>query len=169
MHLPVFVPLAAVLLISVAIIILDLRYGLLKASDRFSSEWVRGVAYAWLGVFLLFMTYEVILSTEHIPTREQLGKMPFYNLFLVHLLLVVFLFVWWLLSGRPNVFAYLNIQRQNVGRAILAGCAIGVGERVLTVLLALGSGVILTAAGGMAKNPNVPMMIAWLLSLPALE
>src|SRR5260221_12076950 len=98
MHLPVFVPLAAVLLISVAIIILDLRYGLLKASDRFSSECGRGVAYAWLGVFLLFMMYELILSTGHIPTREKFGKMPFSNLFLCDLLCAAFLLSFWRLT-----------------------------------------------------------------------
>jgi membrane protease YdiL (CAAX protease family) len=167
MHPSVFVPLATVLLIAVAIVILDLRYGFLKASDRFSSKWTRGLAYAWLGLFLLFMTYEVILSTEHIPTREQLVKMPFYNLFFVHLLLVVFLFVWWLLSGRPSVFVYLNIQREKVGRAILAGCAIGVGGWALTMMVALLIGVILATAGVMPKHAAVPPMIGWLVALPA--
>jgi membrane protease YdiL (CAAX protease family) len=161
------VPVAVALAIAVVIIVLDLRYGLFRAADRFDSAWTRGVAHAWLGLFLLFMTYEVALSTQRIPTREQLGRMPFYDLFFLHLVLVVFLLVWWLLSGRPNVFAYLNIQRQQVGRAILAGCAIGVGGWLLTMTVALMIGLILTTTGMLPKHPAIPPMIGWLVALPA--
>ncbi len=161
-----FVVAIAAVLVFAAIVILDTRYGLFRAADHFDSPLKRGLAYAWLGLFLLFVTYLVAGSARRVPTREQLIKTPFYQLFALHLILVVFLFVWWLLSGRPNVFAYLNIQRQNVGRAILAGCAIGVGGWIFTVLMALVVVLILNAAGVMPKNPTVPPMIGWLVSLP---
>src|SRR5260221_11484768 len=138
MHSLFVVAIAAVLVFAV-IVVLDTRYGLFRAADHFDSPLKRGLAYAWLGLFLLFVTYLVAGSARRVPTREQLIKTPFYQLFALHLILVVFLFVWWLLSGRPNVFAYLNIQRQNVGRAILAGGAIGVGGGVFSVVRALGT------------------------------
>lgn len=167
MHSPFILPLAGVLVLFAVIVILDVRLGLFRSSDHFSSPLTRGLAFAWLGVFLLFITYVVVASAQRIPTREQLVRTPFYQLFALHLLLVVFLAVWWLLSGRPNVFAYLNIQTQHIGRAILAGCAIGVGGWIVTIMLALLIGLILSTAGVMPKNQTIPPMIGWLAALPA--
>lgn len=166
MHSPFLVPLAAVLVVFAVIVILDVRLGLFQATDHFTSPLTRGLAFAWLGIFLLFITYVVVASAQRVPTKEQLVKTPFYELFALHFLLVVFLLIWWLLSGRPNVFAYLNIQTQHIGRAILAGCAIGVGGWLITVLMALVIGLILTTAGVMPKNPTIPPMIGWLAALP---
>src|SRR5258708_11555913 len=161
-----FVVAIAAVVVFAAIVILDTRYGLFRAADHFDSPLKRGLAYAWLGLFLLFVTYLVAGSARRVPTREQLIKTPFYQLFALHLILVVFLFVWWLLSGRPNVFAYLNIQRQNVGRAIVAGCAIGVVGRILSELVAPVIARLLPFARRNADDPTVPAMRGLPLSRP---
>lgn len=151
----------------VALILLDLRLGLLRASDRFSSPVMRWAAYAWLGFFLLLVTNLVAAASMRTPTREQIAKMPFFQLFAMHAILVIFLLVWWLLTERPNLFEYLNIQRRNLGKALLLGCAVGVGGWLFTVIVALAVSAILTSAGLMPKNPTIPPMIGWLAALPA--
>jgi membrane protease YdiL (CAAX protease family) len=162
-----YLPLLAMLVIVAVIAVLDSRYGLLRATDRFSSSGMRGVALVWLALWMLVIAYLVTGSSRRVPTREQLAKTPFYQLFGMHALLIIFLVVWWLLSGRPNWLAYLNIQRQKVGDAILAGCAVGLGGWVLTLIVAVVIGAILQASGVMPKNPQMPPMIGWLVSLPA--
>src|SRR5258708_37149366 len=145
MHSLYVVAIAAVLGFAV-VVVLDTRYGLFRAAGHFYSPWKRGLAYAWLGLFLLFVTYLVAGSARRVPTREQLIKTPFYQLFALHLILVVFLFVWRLLSERPNVFAYLNIERQNVVHPILTAYAIGAGGWIFTALVGLGHDLVLPAA-----------------------
>src|SRR3954466_6323098 len=106
MHL--LIPVIAMTVVWLALVLLDLRFGLLRPSDRFSSPAMRWAAYAWLGFFLLLITNLVAAASMRTPTREQIAKMPFFQLFAMHALLVIFLLVWWLLSARPNLFEYLN-------------------------------------------------------------
>jgi membrane protease YdiL (CAAX protease family) len=165
MHL--LIPLSVAVVVWAVIIRLDLERGLLQAVDRFPSPLHRWVAYAWLLIFLIFLTFVVAVSSMHIATKEQLARTPFYQLFALHAILAIFLIVWWLLSGRPNVFAYLNIQRKNLGTAILTGFAIGFGGWVITLLFGLIVALLLNAAGLMPKGTPTPPMIGWLAALPA--
>jgi membrane protease YdiL (CAAX protease family) len=160
------IPLAAMAAVWLAMVILDLRFGFMRATDRFSSRAAQFTAYASLGVFLLLLTFLVVGSSMRVPTKEQLAKTPFYQLFSLHAILIIFLFVWWLLTNRPNLLDYLNIQRRDLGKAILTGCAVGVGGWIFTIMMALLVGSILMASGLMPKNTTPPPMIAWLVTMP---
>ena len=160
-------PLIVMLAVWLTLVVLDLRLGIFRAVDRFSSPVTQWIAYVWLGLFLTFVTFLVVGSSMHVPTAEQLAKTPFYQLFSMHAILVIFLIVWWLLTNRPNVLDYLNIQRRNLGKAILTGCAAGVGGWMITVALALLVGAILQVSGVMPKNPSIPPIIGWLASRSA--
>jgi len=161
-----FIPLIAMAVVWLAMVILDLRFGVMRATDKFSSPASQFIAYAFLGVFLLLLTFLVVGSSMRVPTREQLAKTPFYQLFSLHAILIVFLFVWWLLTNRPNLLDYLNIQRRDFGKALLTGCAVGVGGWIFTIIMALVVGGILVASGLMPKNATPPPMIAWLVTMP---
>ncbi len=160
------IPLVVMAAVWLAMVGLDLRFGFMRATDRFRSLAAQYAAYAWLGAILLLLTFLVVGSSMRVPTKEQLAKTPFYQLFFLHAILVLFLFVWWLLTDRPNLLDYLNIQRREVGRALLTGCAIGVGGWIFTIIIALLVGSILVASGIMPKNPTPPPMIGWLVTLP---
>src|SRR6266403_1480371 len=127
------IPIAAMTAVWLAMVILDLRFGVMRATDRFNSPAAQFIAYAFLGVFLLLLT---------------------------------FLFVWWLLTNRPNLLDYLNIQRRGFGKALLTGCAVGVGGWIFTLMVALLIGGVLMASGLMPKNTTPPPMIAWLVTMP---
>src|SRR5258708_35034034 len=160
------IPLIAMALVGLAMVLLDLRFGVMRATDRFNSRASQFTAYAFLAVFRLVLTFLVVGSSMRVPTKEQLAKTPFYQLFSLHAILIVFLLVWWLLTTRPNLLDYLNIQRRGVGKALLTGCAVGVGGWIFTIIMALVVGGILVASGLMPKNPTPPPMIAWLVTMP---
>jgi membrane protease YdiL (CAAX protease family) len=155
---------AAVLFIVVvygAILFCDQRFGLLRL-DMLDTLQRRIAAYAWLGLFLFFVGLEVIGSSLKTPTAQQLAGTPFYRLFAMHFVLVLFLFVWWLIARRPPVTDYLNIQRHHIGEAVMTGFAVGTGGWIVTVIGALLIGAILSAAGLVPHNVPVPPMILYM-------
>src|SRR5205085_8094515 len=87
-------------------------------------------------------------------------------LFALHWILILFLFVWWLLSGRPTLTEYLNIRRERVGEAVMTGLAVGFGGWIFTLAVALIIGLILSAAGVIPKNPQPSPMIGYMAALP---
>src|SRR5262249_26117037 len=95
------------------------------------------------------------------------GKAPFWRIVALHWILIVFLFVWWLLSGRPRLTDYLNIRGERPGEAVATGFAVGFGGWLATLAIALLIGLILTAAGLIPKNPQPSPMIGYMAALPA--
>ena len=88
-------PLAFIAIVYIAMIVLNEVYGLF-ATDRFPSPGAKVAAYAWLGLLLFGLAILVIGSALHVPTASELAKIPFYSLFLLHGVLIVFLIGWWL-------------------------------------------------------------------------
>ena len=128
--------------------------------------WKAG-AYAWLGIFLFGIAVLVTGAALKTPTAKQLAATPFYRLFALHWILILFLFVWWLLSGRPSLGQYLNIRRERAGQAVMTGFAVGFGGWLFTLAVALIIGLILSAAGLIPKNPQPSPMIGYMAALPA--
>ena len=161
---PFILPLAAIAVVFLAIIALNERYNLLSA-DRFPSPLAKVGAYAWLGLFLFGIVVLVTGAALKTPTAKQLASTPFYRLFALHWILIIFLLVWWLLTGRPNLLDFLNIRREEPGRAVLTGLAVGFGGWMFTLAVALLVGLILTAAGVIPKNPQPSPMIGYMAGL----
>ncbi|HYM62871.1 MAG TPA: type II CAAX endopeptidase family protein [Thermoanaerobaculia bacterium] len=162
---PYIIPLACIAAVFLIIVALSERRNLF-ACDHFTSPVLKWIAYAWLGVFLLSLTALVVNSSRHVPTVRELGRIPFYSLFMLHAILVMFLVVWWLLSGRPPVRQFLNIPAAGGGQAVMTGLAVGIGGWIFTIVMALLIVAILAGAGLFPKAPEPSPMIAWMAALP---
>jgi membrane protease YdiL (CAAX protease family) len=159
-------PLLFIAIVYVAMIWLNERYGLF-ATDRFPSPGAKFAAYVWLGLLMFLLAILIVGSALHVPTARELARTPFYQLFLLHAILVVFLTGWWLLTGRPSLREFLSLRRGNSGEMVLTGFAVGIGGWIFTIIVALLIAVILSATGLMPKAPQPPPMIAWMAALPA--
>lgn len=162
---PYVLPLALAALVWIAIIVLNERIGLLRC-DRFPSPAFKWAAYVWLGIFVLVLPLLVTASALHPPTARQLASTPFYLVFLLHAILVLFLAGWWFLSGRPPLSEYLSLHRENRGEKTLAGFAVGIGGWITTLIFALIFAGLLKATGVIDKPPKPPEMVAWMTALP---
>jgi len=128
-----------------------------------TSKWI---AYVWLGVFLFLLTCLIVGSSLKPPSARDLSRVPFYSLFTLHAILLVFLVGWWFLTRRPPIREYLNIPRERTGEAIMTGFAVGVGGWIFTISIALVIGLLLAASGLIPKNPQPSPMIGWMAALP---
>jgi membrane protease YdiL (CAAX protease family) len=162
---PFLPPLILATLGVLALIALDQRIHLFRC-DQFPSAAARAGAYLWLGAVVILLTYLVTASALRQPTQKELERLPFYSLFLLHAILVVFLAGWWLLTRRPPLGEFLNIRRQNRGEAVLGGLAIGLGGWMVTLALAAAIVLILRSAHLLPKDIKPSPMIPFLAGLP---
>ena len=160
------IPVAFVFLVWIAIVYLSEHRGLLAAADRFPSPLLKWGAYAWLGFFMVLMAVLVTGSALAPPTSKQLASVPFYSLFALHLVLIVFLLGWWLFSGRPNLKEFLQIRHERPSEVVAIGTAVGVGGWMLTLLMAMCVALALRATGVLEEAPEPPAMIGWMAALP---
>ncbi len=158
-------PLLFIVIVYAAMIIMNERYRLFS-SDHFSSPLMRVLAYLWLGLLLFVLAVLITGSSLKTPTARDLTHVPFYSLFALHGILIIFLLGWWLLTGRPPLRQFLNIPREGTGNAVLTGFAVGVGGWIFTISIALIVGLLLTASGLMPKNAHPSPMIGWMAALP---
>jgi membrane protease YdiL (CAAX protease family) len=151
-------------LIWVVIVYLSERHNLLSC-DRFPNAALKWFAYVWLGIFMVGLALLVTHSALTPATPSQLRDMPFYSLFSLHAILVVFLAGWWLASGRPPLREFLNIRYERPSEVAAIGIAVGVGGWIVTILAALLIALLLKAAGAIDKPPEPPAMIGWMANL----
>jgi membrane protease YdiL (CAAX protease family) len=145
----------------IAIIVLNETHGLLRCDD-FPNAFAKIFAYLWLGFFMIVTGFVTTFAAAHQPTSEQLAKTPFYALFELHAMFIIFLLGWWLATRRPPLMQFLNIRRENAGEAVLAGFAVGFGGWIFTIVLILLFALILKGAGLMPDKMEPPAMIAFL-------
>ena len=154
-----------VILVWAAIVVLNEHYNLLSC-DRFATPAAKYVAYAWLGVFMLIMALLVTGSALTPATSKRLANMPFYSLFALHAILLVFLLGWWLLSGRPDLREFLNIRHERPLEVVAIGVSVGVGGWIMTLLTAFIAALILRSLGLVPSDTTPPPMIGWMAALP---
>lgn len=154
-----------VTLVWLAIVFLNERHGLLSC-DRFSSVAAKWFAYVWLGVFLIGLALLVTASALTHPTAKQLADTPFYSLFLMHAILVVFLIGWWAATGFPDLREFLNIRHERPAEVVAIGISVGVGGWIITLAMAMGIALALQATGVLEKAPEPPAIIGWMAALP---
>ncbi|MGZ5433292.1 MAG: CPBP family intramembrane glutamic endopeptidase [Thermoanaerobaculia bacterium] len=152
------------LLVWIAIVFLSERSNLLSC-DRFANDIVKWVAYVWLGLFLVGIALIVTNAALTPATPKQLEDMPFYSLFSMHGILVVFLLGWWLLSGAPSLREFLQIRHERPAEVAAIGISVGVGGWVITIVMAMIIGLILQATGALDTPPEPPAMIGWMANL----
>lgn len=164
MH-PYLFPVAFIAVVYFAMIYLNERYALF-ASDHFPSVTAKLIAYVWLGLLMFGLVIEVTASSMHVPTTQELARVPFWQLFLLHAILVAFLAGWWLLTGRPPLAKFLNLRRDDAGEMVLTGFAVGVGGWIFTLIAAALIVAILAASGLIPVKPTISPMIGWMAALP---
>jgi membrane protease YdiL (CAAX protease family) len=147
------------------IVYLAERHGLLSC-DRFPSAAAKWFAYVWLGVFTIGLALLVTNSALTPVSSGQLEKTPFYGLFMMHVILVVFLIGWWLASGRPGVKEFLNIRHERPAEVAAIGVAVGVGGWIFTIVMAMVVALLLQEVGALDEAPQPPAMIGWMAALP---
>jgi membrane protease YdiL (CAAX protease family) len=162
---PYLLPMLFIGALWVGMVYMNERYALFSV-DHFPSNASKWIAYVWLGLFLFLLTFLIVGSSLHPPTPKDLNRVPFYSLFTLHVILIVFLVGWWLLTRKPPVGAFLNIQSKRGGESVMIGFAVGVGGWIVTLMLALAVALILSAAGVIPKNPQPSPMIGWMAALP---
>lgn len=160
------IPSVFVVLVWLAIVYLHERHGLLAAADRFPSPLFKWLAYAWLGFFMVALALLVTGSALTPVTVKQLANVPFYSLFMLHAVLIVFLIGWWVLSGTPRLKEFLQIRHERPGEVLAIGTAVGVGGWMLTLLTAMLVALLLRAVGVLDEPPDPPAMIGWMAALP---
>lgn len=158
-------PVALVVLLWGAIVYLNERHALLSC-DRFPSAAAKYAAYGWLGALFLLLSLLVTQAGLSPATAKQLAGTPFYSLFMLHVVLVVFLLGWWALSGRPGIREFLNLRHERPAEVVAIGIGVGVGGWIVTILTALLVALLLQAAGILKTAPEPPAMIGWMAALP---
>lgn len=159
-------PLIFVTAVWIAIVVLNEKAGLLRC-DRFPSMAAKWFAYLWMGGFFLLMAAMVTGAALEPATSKQLEGTPFYSVFVLHALLLIFLTGWWLATGRPSLREFLNIRHERPIEVVSIGVATGVGGWVFTLLFAMVVALTLKALGLIEEPPGPPAMIGWLADLPA--
>lgn len=158
-------PVAFTIVVWLTIVILNERRGLLSC-DHFPTPGAKYAAYVWLGLFLVALGILVTGSGLAPVTAKQLAKMPFYSLFALHGILIVFLVGWWLLSGLPPLREFLNIRHEDPTEVLAIGAAVGVGGWIFTLLAAMVVALILKGVGVLDEPPAPPPMIGFMAALP---
>ena len=158
-------PVAFVVVIWAAIVYLNEQHGLLSC-DRFPSNGAKWFAYLWLGGFMVLLAVLVTGSALRPPEARQLESTPFYSLFALHAVLVIFLAGWWAASGRPSLLEFLNIRHERPAEVVAIGVSVGVGGWSITLTVAMLVAMALSGAGILDEAPEPPAMIGWMAALP---
>jgi len=155
---------AFVVVVWLAIVVLNERANLLSC-DRFPSVAAKWFAYLWLGAFMVLLAFLVTTAALSPATSKQLADTPFYSLFFLHAVLVVFLIGWWLASGRPPLREFLNIRHERPAEVVAIGISVGVGGWMITIITAAIIALTLRALGVIGDPPEPPAMIGWMANL----
>ena len=148
-----------------ALIFANERYKIFS-SDRFESTGARVTAYAWLAVFVFGITGIIVSSSKQSMSKQELTTVPFWQLFVLHIILVFFLVGWWLLSRRPPIRQFLNLLPAEPLNATALGVAVGVGGWAITLSIAVAVGLILHSLGMIPKDLQPPAAVPWMAALP---
>ncbi|HUP46988.1 MAG TPA: type II CAAX endopeptidase family protein [Thermoanaerobaculia bacterium] len=153
-----------VFLVWLTIVILNEKINLLS-SDHFPAPAARYAAYGWMLFFFLLLA-ALVTGAALTPARAgDLVRAPFYSLFALHAILMVFLAGWWLLTGRPPLIRFLSFQPGRAGEAVMIGIAVGVGGWLFTIGAALLVAMALQAAGLMPADAQPSPMVGFMAGM----
>jgi len=90
--------------------------------------------------------------------------------FVGHVLLTMFLVLWWTLRRNGGFFAFLHVSATNFGHNVRLGLAVGAGGWLLTIAVTgLVTGAAALVTGGFAEPLEVPPIVHWLATLPVAD
>ena len=157
----------AALGLSALVVYLNERHHLLRG-DVFTTAATKWMAYLWLTMLIVLVSLLVVFASASARIdQQQLSQLSFWSLFSFHLILVVFLFGWWLLSGTPSLRRFLNIPTEGAGPAILLGLGVGIAGWMITIAVAMTVGMILFGLDLLPRDIQPSPLIPWMAGLPA--
>lgn len=159
---------ASALIIAAVLVYLNERHQLFHA-DAFPTAIAKWLAYVWLALLLVLIAALVAYSSTNAMTELQVDQLTFWSLFNFHLILVVFLIGWWVLSGMPPIRRFLNLHHTDTRQALLLGLGVGVVGWAITILVGLVIGAILLRFDLLPKNLQPSPLIPWMANLPAWQ
>lgn len=136
----------------------------LFSQDRFPNQAMKWAAYVWLTLLVLVMSVLVVQSSQSSGAMDM-SQVSFWQLFVLHLLLLLFLAGWWVFAGQPPFTEFVNLQKDRLLEQVLLGGVIGVAGWALTILLAVLIGLALTSGGVMPEDMQPSPMIPWMAGL----
>jgi membrane protease YdiL (CAAX protease family) len=148
-----------------AFVVLNERIGLLRR-DRFPTQGHKWGAYVLLWLYASLFVQLVAGSSGRTMKPAEIQSLPFWSVFTLHIVLIIFLVGWWLLTSRPRIGEYLNLHKSDAGPTFLTGIAVGVGGWALTIALAIAIGSALMAMKLAPENLKPSPMIPWLANMP---
>jgi membrane protease YdiL (CAAX protease family) len=151
------------LALALTLIFLNERFALFS-QDRFPTTTHKWLAYAWMSVLLVMMTFMVV-GASTTRTAPDPANLEFYSLFSFHMILVIFLAGWWFLAGRPGLREYMNVRFKKPLEDVLIGVAVGVGGWAVTLGVAATIGLALQAAGLIPDDIKPSPVIPWMAGL----
>lgn len=151
------------LILAGALIVLNERSNLFS-QDHFGHPALKWAAYGWL-TLLVFVMASLVVESSQGSAAMDMSLVSFWQLFVLHLLLMLFLLGWWLLAGRKPLGEFFNLQSDRLAEQLALGAVVGVAGWAATILLALGIGLLLTAGGVMPEDLQPSPMIPWMAGL----
>ena len=157
-------PLIIGLLLSIAAIAVNEWLNLFR-HDRFPTPLAKWLGYGLITLYACGLAVLIGGAAGRHATAEDVKNLPFWSLFAMHILLLIFLFVWWLLTGRPKVTSYLNLYHADPVRTGFTGIAVGVGAWALTIVFLAIVGIVLQNAKLLPNDLKPSPLIPWMAAL----
>lgn len=156
-----FLLLGVALPIVAAIVVVAGRKGAFRI-DAFPDGRRRAGALVALGVTLAATT---VLPAFSLGRPLDPGRLSLPSILALQQLLALFLFVWWLLAGRPPAREFLALSTPDPGRQVRVGLVVGLAGWGLTVAAGL---VVLGALrfAGLEEVRPIPPLVRWLAGQP---
>jgi len=123
-------------------------------------------AFLLIAILAVAVFYPVTSFGEAEDIDPQMLWFP--SLLTGHVVLTVFLLLWWRLRGDVSLAAFLHLSardlREKLRRGVIAGC----GGWVLTVMITGAAAAAAAATGRLSAPEEVPPIMVWLAQLPVL-
>jgi membrane protease YdiL (CAAX protease family) len=136
--------------------------------EEFRGRWRQSVAVVLLVVILALAVLYPVTSFGVIMEIDP-STLWFPSLFAGHALLVGFLLAWWALRTDIHLGDFLHLSRVGLAEKIRHGVAVGCRGWLLTVLVTMTLGSLLTTVGGASSPGEAPEFVVWLIELPLLS
>jgi len=130
-------------------------------ADAFGSRASRWIAFGLL--------YGTLALTTLLPSARKVDpkEIRFGTMFTGHALLVLFLLVWWLLSGRPPLLDFLALRTHAPWQNVVSGLGLGVAGLAIGARISVDFGLTLRLLD--QPLPTVPPLVRWIFDLPASQ
>lgn len=169
MNSPVFLALLAVGCAGIFISFTRARSRAVLAQDGLNEPNRRAAALALLGAVLL-LTVVIPFAGGLAGGRPETKSLTLVSLFAVHLILVAFLILYYLLSRRHSVAEFLKVRSARPGADLAAGVLIGLAGWLLTIVALLAIvfvWFVLRRQGIAGEAPReINPTILWIVSQP---